>query len=123
MSNNDPSVKMVSIKVPSFMQEPIENAVNKICTAPTFNTPESFKKEEPLIYQYTNSLGDMIVQQQLQTVCNHESMRQAGREPPRDQAGPGEKPRIAGRSPPNPSRRYDPHYDGLFQPELRQTET
>ena len=87
MSNNDPSMKMISIKVPSFMQEPIENAVNKICTAPTFNTPESFEKEEQLIYQYTNSLGDMIVQQQLQTVCNHESMRQAGRELARTMPG------------------------------------
>ena len=79
MSNNDPSMKMISIKVPSFMQDSIENIVNKIRQAPTFNTAESFEKDEQGIYQFTNELGDAIVQHQLQTVCDSESMRQAAR--------------------------------------------
>ena len=79
MSNNDPSMKMISIKVPSFMQESIENIVNKVCETPTFHTAESFEKDELEIYQFTNNLGDIIVQHQLQTVCDNESMRQTGR--------------------------------------------
>lgn len=80
MSTNDPSMKMISIKVPSFMQDSIENIVNKIRLAPTFGTAESFETNELQIYQLTNSLGDAIVQYQLQTVCDSESMRQAGRQ-------------------------------------------
>lgn len=80
MSNNDPSMKMISIKVPSFMQDSIENIVNKTGQAPTFNTAESFEKDELEIYQFTNNLGDAIVQHQLQTVCDSESMRQAARQ-------------------------------------------
>jgi hypothetical protein len=79
MSNNDPSMKMISIKIPSFMQASIENIVNKACEIPTFNTAESFEKDELEFYQFTNNLGDIIAQYKLQTVCDNESMRQAGR--------------------------------------------
>ncbi len=79
MSNNDPSMKMISIKVPSFMQDSIENIVAKIHQAPTFHTAESFETDELETYQFTDKLGDAIVQHQLQTVCDNEAMRQAAR--------------------------------------------
>lgn len=79
MSSNDPSMKMISIKVPSFMQESIISTVDKACASPTFKTAESFEKDEQEIYQFTNDLGDIIVQHLLQTVCDYETMRQAGR--------------------------------------------
>ena len=87
MSNNDPSMKMISIKVPWFMQESIENFVNKVCETPTFHTAESFERDELEIYQFTNNLGDIIVQHRLQTVCDNESMRQTGRQLAQAMAG------------------------------------
>jgi len=80
MSNNDPSIEMISIRIPSFMQESIGNIVAKACESPTFSTAESFEKDEQEIYQFTNDLGDVIVQHQLQRVCDQETIRQAGRQ-------------------------------------------
>ena len=87
MSSNDPSMKMVSIKVPSFMQASIENIVQIACESPLFNTPESFEKDEQQIYHKTNALGDTLLQYRLQTVCQRESIQQAAR--PLVQALPG----------------------------------
>ena len=78
MSNNDPSMKLISIKVPSFMQEPIKNIVSRVCETPAFNTAESFEKDEKEIYLLTNGFGDIIVQYRLQTACDQERLRQSG---------------------------------------------
>lgn len=80
MSSNDPSLKMISIKVPSFMQESLENIVKTACKAPTFNSAEAFERDEREIYQFTNGLGDSIVRHRLQAVCDQQALRQSGRE-------------------------------------------
>ena len=80
MSNNDPSLKMISIKVPSFMQESLEDIVKTACQTPTFNSAEAFERDEREVYQLTNDLGDNIVQHRLQAVCDQETLRQSGRE-------------------------------------------
>ena len=54
-------MKGTSVKVPSFMQDSIENIVNMTRQAPTFNTAESFEENELEIYQFTNNLDDAIV--------------------------------------------------------------
>jgi len=79
MSNNDPSVKMISIRGPAFMQESIENIANMTCEPPSFNTAESFEMREKEIYHFTDKLGDAIVEYQLQMACDDESMRQEAR--------------------------------------------
>ncbi len=80
MSNNDPSQKMISIKVPAFMQESLEKILKTVCKTPTFNNAEAFEKDELEIYQLTNGLGDILVQYRLQEVCDQETLRQSGRE-------------------------------------------
>lgn len=79
MSSDNPSMKMISIKVPSFMQESIETIVDKAYESAMFNTAESFQKTEQEIYQFTNALGAIMVQHQLQTACDSDVLRQAGR--------------------------------------------
>ncbi len=80
MSNDDPSVKIISIKVPPFMQEQIQNIVTKALESPTFKTANMFEDNERAIYQQTDRLGDIVVQHHLQAVSDSESMRQAGRQ-------------------------------------------
>ncbi len=60
MSNDDPSVKMISIKIPPFMQEQIQNIVAKALESPMFKTADMFEDNERATYQQTASFGESV---------------------------------------------------------------
>ena len=79
MCHTNPSVKMISIRVPQFMQDQIQNIVDQALELPTFDRADMFEAKEREIYDCTDRLGDLIVQRHLQAVSDSESIRQAGR--------------------------------------------
>lgn len=80
MSCNNPSVKLISIKVPQFMHDQVQTIVDKALEMPLFRAADSFEASEREIYQPLDRLGDLIVQHHLQTVSDADAVRQTARQ-------------------------------------------